>query len=239
MDSNIDYSNIPKHIGIIMDGNGRWAKKRFLGKANGHRAGAKTLKKLNADAEDIGIKYLTVYAFSTENWKRSESEVESLMKLLREYVQQYIDDSENNNMKISSIGDITRLDKVLQEKILYLSEITKDKTGLNIIIALNYGGRDEIIRATKKMFEELIRTNTNVNNINEDIFEKYLDTYKTPDPELIIRTSGEIRLSNFLLWQSAYSEFYFSDKLWPDFKKSDLLDAILSYQQRKRNFGGR
>ena len=230
---------IPEHIGIIMDGNGRWAKKRLLSKAMGHRAGAETLKKLSYYIEEIGVKYLTVYAFSTENWSRSDKEVTDLMNTLRRYLQDYIDDSEKNNMKVSAIGDVTRLDDDLQNKIKILTDMTKDKTGLSNIIALNYGGRDDIIRAVKNIITDVENNKVSKNEISEEIFSKYLDTYNMPDPDLIIRTSGELRLSNFFSWQSAYSELYFSEKLWPDFKNSDIDLAIEDFNKRKRNFGGR
>lgn len=239
MKKSIDYNNIPKHIAIIMDGNGRWAKKRFLTKLAGHKAGAMALKKLAQDAEDLGVKYMTVYAFSTENWKREKSEIEDLMNLLREYIQTYIDDSNKNNMKISVIGDCSMLDRGLQERIVYLQDLTKDKEGLNIIIAINYGGRDEILRAVKKLGKDVLNNKINVDTVTEDTISSYLDTREVPDPELLIRTSGEFRLSNFLLWQSAYTEFYFTDKLWPDFNIKDLKEAILSFQNRDRRFGGR
>lgn len=222
-----------------MDGNGRWAKKRMLPRQMGHRQGGETLRKLAYDIEDLGVKYLTVYAFSTENWKRSEEEVSFLLDLLREKIREYIEDKDKNNMIINCIGDLTRLDKKTQDDIAYLKEITKNKTGLQVNIAFNYGGRDEIIRACKKMYSDMTRTNFDINNINESHLEKYLDTAGIPDPELIIRTSGEFRTSNFLLWQSAYAEYYITDKLWPDFNKDDLMEAIKKYNERDRRFGGR
>ena len=238
MESKIDYNNIPQHIAIIMDGNGRWAKKRLLTKSAGHKAGAMALKKLALDAEKLGIKYMTVYAFSTENWKRSTAEVENLMDLLREYIQNYIDDVKKNDLKISVIGDCSMLKPDLQEKIAYLREITKNQTGMNIIIALNYGGRDEILRAIKNIGKDVLNNRINVNNITEETISNYLDTSEIPDPELLIRTSGELRLSNFLIWQTAYTEFYFTDKLWPDFSIKDLKQAISTFQNRDRRFGG-
>jgi len=230
---------LPEHIAIIMDGNGRWAKKRFMPRSFGHRAGAQTLNKLLKEADKMGIKHITVYAFSTENWSRSDDEVSSIMNLLREYIEDYIKDNENSNIKIDSIGDLSRLDEDLRGKIETLEKISSAKPGLNLHIALNYGGRDEIVRASKKMFSDIKKNIVTENDIDERLFSFYLDTGKIPDPELVIRTSGELRLSNFLLWQSAYSEFYFSDKLWPDFDINELKKAIEQFKNRNRRFGGR
>lgn len=231
--------NFPTHIGIIMDGNGRWAKKRLLSTKIGHKAGADALQKLISKIESTPIKHITVYAFSTENWKRSKQEVDDLMHLLKNYIKQYISDNSSSNIKIDTIGDLSALPKDLQQDILNLTEISKNKTGLNLHIAINYGGRDEIIRATKKMFLDFQSSNLSIDDISEEVFKSYLDTNFYSDPELIIRTSGEFRLSNFLTWQSAYSEFYFCDKLWPDFTFDDLLTALQIYQKRDRRFGGR
>ena len=230
---------IPKHIAIIMDGNGRWAKKRFLSKKMGHKAGADALKKIVQKLENTEVKHLTVYAFSTENWKRSKEEVDDLMSLLKEYIGQYIAENDKGNVKIDTIGDLSVLDEDLRNDILKLKKISSEKTGLNLHIALNYGGRDEIIRGIKKMYLDIQNGNISIDDIKEELFSSYLDTKNYQDPELIIRTSGELRLSNFLPWQSAYSEFYFSNKLWPDFNYNDLLDAINVYQKRERRFGGR
>lgn len=232
---------LPKHIAIIMDGNGRWAKKRFLHKKLGHKAGATALKNLIEDIQknDNSIQHLTVYAFSTENWKRSKEEVSDLMKLLKEYIGQYIKENEKSNVKIDSIGDLSVLDESLRNDIIKLEKISSEKTGLNVHIAFNYGGRDEIVRAMKKMYLDIQKNSLDISNISEEIFSSYLDTKNYQDPELIIRTSGELRLSNFLIWQSAYSEFYFTDKLWPDFNYKDLLEAIDIYKNRERRFGGR
>jgi undecaprenyl diphosphate synthase len=232
-------SEVPAHIAIIMDGNGRWAKRRFLNKAAGHRAGAMTLKKLSYEVEKIGVKYLTVYAFSTENWSRSKEEIDTLMNLLREFIQQYIDESKRNTMRISMIGDISRLPVDLQRKIEELDRITKEKKGLRIMIAMNYGGRDEIVRAMRKMASAVSNGNLSPDAINESLFNSYLDTSDIPDPDLLIRTSGEMRLSNFLLWQTAYTEFCFMDKFWPDFTIKDMQAAITQFQNRDRRFGGR
>ncbi len=230
---------IPKHIAIIMDGNGRWAKKRLLPRVLGHRRGAEALDRLLKDADGMGIEHITVYAFSTENWKRAEEEVTGLMNLMREYIQDYIDDNDTSRLKIDSIGDLSVLDEDIQLNIKKLKEISKDKPGINLHIAINYGGRDEIKRAFAAMAQKVKAGELSPEDISEDLISSYLDSDGVPDPELIIRTSGEYRLSNFLPWQSAYSEFWFTDKLWPDFTIDDLKDAIAAYQNRDRRFGGR
>ncbi len=230
---------LPKHIAIIMDGNGRWAKKRLLPKKMGHKAGADTLKKLLNKIEKTDIEHITVYAFSTENWKREKQEVDDLMKLLKDYIGQYIKDNETSNLKIDTIGDISALSEDLQKDLAHLKEISSKKTGLNLHIALNYGGRDEIVRAIKHISNDVKNGDILIDDITESLFSSYLDTKEYDDPELIVRTSGELRTSNFLVWQSAYSEFYFSDKLWPDFTFEDLEQAINAYQKRERRFGGR
>jgi undecaprenyl diphosphate synthase len=235
----IDYDSIPNHIAIIMDGNGRWAKKRLVSKSIGHKTGADTLKKIIESAEEIGISYLTAFAFSTENWNRSDSEVAAIMKLLREYIDKYIEDVHNNNIKMTIIGNINALDIDLQEKSQLLMDMTRNKTGINVIIAINYGGRDEITRATHRIINDINNGKLKVNQITENCISNYLDTKDVPDPDLLIRTSGEMRISNFMLWQLAYSEIYFSNKLWPDFNKNDLLEAISFYQKRDRRFGAR
>lgn len=235
----LDKNNIPKHIAIIMDGNGRWAAKRALPKKAGHRAGAKTLENISQAAIDLGIEHLTVYAFSTENWKRSEEEVKGIMDLLREYLKTYIDRAKKDNVRVHIIGDITRLDKDIQQQIVELEGLTKDKTGMNLHIALNYGGRDELLRAIRKVGQDVVKGKYKAEEIGEKELEQYLDTKEIPDPELLIRTSGEERISNFLLWQIAYSELSFSEKLWPDFTEYDLQQAIYQYQNRERRFGGR
>lgn len=232
-------NSLPEHIAIIMDGNGRWAKKRFMPRSFGHRAGAQALNKLLKEADKLGIKHMTVYAFSTENWSRSKEEVDSLMKLLREYIDDYIKDNETSSVKIDSIGDLSKLDEDLQIKIEKLKKISSVKEGLNLHIALNYGGRDEIIRAVKKMYQDIEDGIISNDDISERLFSEYLDTKGIPDPELIIRTSGEMRLSNFLPWQSTYSEIYISDKQWPDFDIDELNKAIEHYKNRERRFGGR
>jgi len=230
---------IPEHIAIIMDGNGRWAKRRFLNKAAGHRAGAQALRRLATAAEKLGVKYLTVYAFSTENWTRPKEEVDTLMNLIHDYIQQYIDDSKKNNMRISIIGDLSKLSDDLQRKIADLQQMTQEKSGLRVIIALNYGGRDDIVRAAHNLAADVKSGRTKLDEINESLFANYLDTVNLPDPDLLIRTSGEMRISNFLIWQTAYTEMYFCDKLWPDFTIKDLELAIGQYNRRDRRYGGR
>lgn len=229
---------IPNHIAIILDGNGRWAKKRLLPRNAGHIQGSKTVEKVCSAAWDLGVKYLTVYAFSTENWKRPQSEVDALMKLLHSYLKDCIKTSTKNNMKVRVIGDITRLSEDLQQKIREVEEVSSTNTGLNFTVALNYGGRDEIIRSIRKLAKDVAEGKMSPEEIDEGCFEGYLDTAGIPDPDLMIRTSGEQRLSNYLLWQLAYSEFYFTDVLWPDFDKKDLEQAIEWYNSKERRFGG-
>ncbi len=230
---------IPKHVGIIMDGNGRWAKKKMLPRVLGHRQGAKTLDKLLNDARGMGIEHITVYAFSTENWARAEEEVKGIMGILREYINKYFRDYANSDFRVDSIGDLSRLAPDLQEDIAKLKEASKNKTGIHLTIAMNYGGRDEIKRAVQKIAQEVKEGKLATEDITEETISNHLDSAGTPDPELIIRTSGELRTSNFLMWQSAYSEYYITDKLWPDFTIEDLKEAIESYQNRERRFGGR
>lgn len=231
--------SLPKHVAFIMDGNGRWAKKKFVSKKLGHKAGAEALNNLLKKIAKTEIKHVTVYAFSTENWKRSKQEVEDIMNLLREYFNNYISSNKKTNFKIDVIGDTSYLDYDLQEKIKNLEDNSKNNQGLNLHIALNYGGRDEIVRALKKIAIKIKNNQINIDEITEDLFAKHLDTSSCPDPELIVRTSGEFRISNFLIWQSAYSEFYFCDKLWPDFTFNDLEIALNKYLNRERRFGGR
>lgn len=230
-------NNVPKHIAIIMDGNGRWAKKRFLPRVMGHKRGADALEKMLTAAGDLGVEHITVYAFSTENWSRTEEEVKGIMGILREYINKYF--REYFDFRIDSIGDLSRLDPDLQKDIARLKEASKDKKGIHLTIAMNYGGRDEIKRAVQDI-ATLVRDNKlNVEDISEELISQHLDSAGTPDPELVIRTSGELRTSNFLIWQSAYAEYYITDKLWPDFTVDDLKLAIESYQKRDRRFGGR
>ncbi len=234
----MEYLNVPQHIAIILDGNGRWAKKKHLPRNMGHVQGSKTVERIIEDAHDLGVKYLTVYAFSTENWKRPQDEVDALMKLLRDYLKNCIKRANKNNMKVRVIGDVTGLSQDLQEKIAELEEASKNNTGINFTIALNYGSRDEMVRAMKQMTADVQAGRLKQEEITEDIFCNYLDTKELPDPDLMIRTSGEERLSNFMLWQLAYTEFYFTDVLWPDFNKKELKKAIEYYNGRDRRFGG-
>ncbi len=229
--------NLPKHIALIMDGNRRWAKERNLDIKQGHYAGAENLEKIALYANKIGIKYMTVYAFSTENWKRSETEVKGLMLLLKAYVEKMLAKTNSNNIKINILGDISKLDISLQKSINKILDKTKENTGLTLNIAFNYGGRDEIVKATQKISEEVKKGNINVEDIDEKMVGDYLYTKGQPDPDIMIRTSGELRLSNFLLWQLAYTEFVFLNKYWPDFNEKDLDNAVEDFQKRHRNFG--
>jgi undecaprenyl diphosphate synthase len=228
---------IPNHVAIILDGNGRWAKKRMLPRNMGHVQGAKNVEQIIEDAHNLGIKYLTVYAFSTENWKRPQDEVNALMKLLKDYLKNCIKRANKNNMRVRVIGDKTRLDESIQEKIVELEEVSAANTGINFTIAINYGSRDEMVRAMRHMMEDCKNGELLPSEVSEEVFETYLDTKDLPDPDLLIRTSGELRLSNYLLWQLAYTEFYFTDVLWPDFNKAELLKAIEYYNGRDRRFG--
>ena len=230
--------NIPQHVAIILDGNGRWAKKKGMPRNYGHVQGSKNVERICEEAYKLGVKYLTVYAFSTENWKRPQDEVDALMNLLRNYMKTCLKTAEKNRMRVRVLGDKTALDDDIRTRIAELEEATKNNDGLNFQIALNYGSRDEMIRAMKRMCEDVKSGTVEVEEINESVFESYLDTHDIPDPDLMIRTSGEQRLSNNILWQLAYSEFYFTDVLWPDFTKEDLVKAIEYYNGRDRRFGG-
>ena len=230
--------NIPKHVAIILDGNGRWAKNKGLPRNMGHKAGAKNVETIARAAGEMGIKYLTFYAFSTENWNRPDSEVEALMKLLENYFQNCIKTADKNNLQVRIIGDITRLTPEFQQKIKDLEEKSSQNDGLNLTIAINYGSRDEMIRAMKKMTADHDAGKLALEDISVSVFSSYLDTAELPDPDLLIRTSGEQRLSNYLLWQLAYSEFYFTQVPWPDFTKEELEKAVLAYNKRDRRFGG-
>lgn len=229
---------VPQHIAIILDGNGRWAKAKGMPRNYGHAQGSKNVERICEEAWRMGIKYLTVYAFSTENWSRPESEVAALMKLLRNYMKTCLKTAEKNDMKIRVIGDIDPLDDDIKRRIRELEEATVDNGGLNFTIALNYGSRDEIVRASRKMAKDCAEGRLDPESIDETVFESYLDTHGIPDPDLMIRTSGEQRLSNYLLWQLAYSEFYFTDVPWPDFTKEELEKAVEEYNHRHRRFGG-
>ena len=229
---------VPQHIAIILDGNGRWAKAKGMPRNYGHAQGSKNVERICEEAWRMGIKYLTVYAFSTENWNRPDSEVAALMKLLRNYMKTCLKTAAKNDMKIRVIGDIEPLDDDIKNRIRELEEATVNNGGLNFTIALNYGSRDEITRAAKKLAANCAAGKVSAEEINEDLFQSYLDTHDIPDPDLMIRTSGEQRLSNYLLWQLAYSEFYFTDVPWPDFTKEELVKAIEEYNHRHRRFGG-
>lgn len=229
--------NIPNHVAIILDGNGRWAKKRMMPRNYGHTQGSKNVEKICETAYKMGIKYLTVYAFSTENWKRPKEEVEALMKLLQTYLETSIKTSTKNNMRVRVIGDKSKLNDDILKSIEALENASKNNTGLNFQVAINYGGRDEILRAAKAMARDVKENITDIDQIDESTFENYLDTKDIPDPDLLIRTSGEQRLSNYLLWQMAYTEMYFPDVLWPDFDKKELEKAVEYYSSRNRKFG--
>ena len=229
---------IPQHIAIILDGNGRWAKAKGMPRNYGHTAGAKNVETVCQAAHDLGVKYVTMYAFSTENWNRPEGEVEALMKLLESYLKNCIKTADKNNMRVRVIGDTTRLSDRFQERIRELEAASAKNDGLNLQIAINYGSRDEMTRAMRRMSEDVATGKRKPEEITESVFEEYLDTAGIPDPDLLIRTSGELRLSNFLLWQLAYSEFYFTDVPWPDFHKEELERAIEAYNKRDRRFGG-
>ena len=229
--------NMPKHIAIIMDGNRRWARAQGKPASFGHKAGAKTLEKIVRYANKIGLEYITVYAFSTENWKRAEEEVKALMTLLQNYLDDYSKRADSENIKIKILGDISALSPKMQKSIINCMERTKNNTGVTFNIALNYGGRDEIVRAVKKIAEQVKEDKIKTEDINEEMISNNLYTEGEPDPDLVIRTSGELRLSNFLPWQVVYSEFLFIDKNWPDFSEEDLDEAIIEYQKRTRKFG--
>ena len=230
--------NIPQHIAIILDGNGRWAKKKGMPRNYGHAEGSKNVERICEDAYKMGVKYLTVYAFSTENWKRPKDEVDALMNLLRNYMKTCLKTAEKNRMRVRVLGDKTALDDDIRTRIAELEEATKNNDGLNFQIALNYGSRDEMVRAMRKLCADCKEGKVKPEKIDEGMFETYLDTHDIPDPDLMIRTSGEQRLSNYLLWQLAYAEFYFTKVHWPDFSKKELNKAIEAYQNRDRRFGG-
>ncbi|MDA3732621.1 isoprenyl transferase [Niameybacter massiliensis] len=233
----MEKSKLPKHVAIIMDGNGRWAKEKGLSRNEGHKKGTEVVKKITQHAEDLGIEYVTLYAFSTENWKRPQDEVEGLMNLLRQYLKQHIKDAKRKNACFHVIGDRYGLPSDIQKQINELESLTKDKKGICINIAINYGGRDELIRASRRMIEAMQRDGLTAADINEEYYEQFLDTAGIPDPDLMIRTSGEMRTSNYLPWQLAYSEFYFTSCLWPDFTVKEFEQALLEYSNRKRRFG--
>ncbi|MFR9271171.1 MAG: isoprenyl transferase [Clostridia bacterium] len=229
---------VPQHVAIILDGNGRWAKSKGMPRNYGHAQGSKNVERICEEAYRMSIKYLTVYAFSTENWNRPKDEVDALMKLLRNYMKTCLKTAAKNDMKIRVIGDLGRLDDDIRGRIAELVEATKDNKGLNFQIAINYGSRDEMARAARRLAEDCVSGKIRPEEIDETVFERYLDTHDIPDPDLLIRTSGEQRLSNYLLWQLAYTEFYFTDVLWPDFTKEELVKAVAQYNARDRRYGG-
>lgn len=237
--NDINKECMPKHIAIIMDGNRRWAKEKGIEVKLGHKAGAENLEKLAYFANDLGLKYLTVYAFSTENWKRTKEEVGALMLLLRAYIDKLLKRTTSDNIRIKVLGDIEKIDEGLRKDILKIVESTKNNTGLTLNIAFNYGGRDEITKAVKKIASKVASNELNMQDINEQLISDNLYTEGEPDPDLVIRTGGELRVSNFLLWQIAYAEFLFVQKYWPDFSEDDLVDTIVTFQNRNRKFGGK
>lgn len=234
----IDLEKMPTHIAIIMDGNGRWAKSRFLPRTAGHKAGVETIRKVVKEADRLGIKYLTLYAFSTENWKRPKLEVDALMNLLVTYLRNEIDELHKNNVKLTAVGDFEKLPEACVKELHSAMDKTKDNTGVHLNLALNYGGRNDIREAVVEIAKEYKEGKISLEDITEERIKKHLSTGEIPDPDLVIRTSGEQRLSNFLLWDIAYSEFYYTDIHWPDFDGEALEKAIYAYQKRDRRFGG-
>ena len=229
---------IPQHVAIILDGNGRWAKSKGMPRNYGHAQGAKNVETICREAWNMGIKYLTVYAFSTENWKRPDDEVAALMKLLRNYMKNCLKTAEKNHMRVRVIGDKTALDEDIRQRIDEMEQASAGNDGLNFQIAINYGSRDEMVRAMKRMAADRDAGKLGIDDITEETFSSYLDTAGIPDPDLLIRTSGEQRLSNYLLWQLAYTEFYFTEVHWPDFTKEELVKAVEAYNHRDRRYGG-
>lgn len=230
--------NVPNHIAIILDGNGRWAKAKGMPRSYGHVKGCANLETICDDMKELGVKYLTVYAFSTENWKRSREEVEGLMKLFRSYLKKCLRIAQRNQMRVKVIGDISAFDEDIQQKVIELEEFSKDFTELHFQIALNYGARDEMVRGMRRLAQDAVDGKVKPEEIDEAMIGSYLDTAGIPDPDFMIRTSGELRLSNYLLWQMAYTEFYFTDVAWPDFNKAELIKAIEKYNERDRRYGG-
>lgn len=234
----VDMERLPSHVAIIMDGNGRWAKKRGMPRTAGHAAGAETFRTIATFAKEIGLEYLTVYAFSTENWKRPQDEVDAIMNLLEKYLHEAIDRMAKDKVKMAFFGDLSPLSPKLLELCRQTEEISKGYDGCQVNICLNYGGRDEIVRAAKAFAADCVEGKADPNHLTAEDFGNRLFSAGVPDPDLIIRPSGEVRISNFLLWQSAYAEFYFTDVLWPDFTKDELLKALADYQRRSRRYGG-
>lgn len=237
-DSALLTNGIPEHVAIILDGNGRWARKKGRPRTYGHKIGAENVERICREAWDIGIKYLTVYAFSTENWTRPQEEVSVLMKLFESYIKSTFKTAPKNNMRVRFIGDLTRFSPELRESMKSLEDFTSTLTGLTLVISVNYGSRDEIKRAVKGIAEDVLEGTVKTEDISEDLIGRYLDTADIPDPDLLIRTSGEQRLSNFLLYQMAYTEFYFTDVAWPDFTRDELIKACEEYARRNRRYGG-
>lgn len=234
----VDFDHLPRHVAIIMDGNGRWAQKRNLPRTAGHKAGAENFRQIATYCKNIGIQYLTVYAFSTENWKRPPAEISAIMSLLKTYLLESIQTMEKDQIRLRFLGDLSALPEELQQLAQETNEITQHIHGFQANVCLNYGGRDEILRAAKALAYECREGRLSPEQITMEDFEQHLYSHGLPDPDLIIRPSGELRLSNFLLWQCAYSEFYFCDTLWPDFHVHDMEKALLSYQKRNRRYGG-
>ena len=234
---NIDFNNLPRHIAVIMDGNGRWATKKGVARIFGHRNAIQAVKDITEGCGELGIKFLTLYAFSTENWGRPKDEVDGLMELLVNTLKKEIKTLHENQVKLITIGDIGHLPKVCQDNLLEAVEATKNNSGLTLLLALSYSGRSEIVTAVQKIAKDVKDGIIHSEDINESVFSDYLETAGFPDPELLIRTSGEMRVSNFLLWQIAYTELYVTKTLWPDFRKEDLYEAICEYQKRERRFG--
>ncbi len=233
----MDFNKLPRHIAIIMDGNGRWAKKHTIGRIRGHEKGVQAVKTTVRACLEIGIKYLTLFAFSMENWNRPDEEVQALMSLLEKYLDKETKQLNKQGIRLEIIGDLDLLNPSLKAKVLQAREETKNNERMILNMALSYGGRDEIVNAVKKIIREIRENKINIENINKGFFSNYLYTAGLPDPDLLIRTSGEYRISNFLLWQMAYTELYFTNILWPDFTKEHLLKAIATYQKRERRFG--
>lgn len=236
--SQIDFDRLPEHIAIIMDGNGRWAKKRFLPRNLGHQEGMERVIDIVEAASQIGIKYLTLYTFSTENWKRPQDEIDGLMNIIVYFIRRELERLYKNNVKLHILGDISRLPETPQNEVKRALHRTKENNGMILNIALNYGGRDEIIFGIKEILKDINMGKIDIEDLDSDVFSNYLYTRNQPDPDLLIRPSGELRISNFLLYQMAYTEFWFSDVLWPDFTEEKLYKAIIDYQKRNRRFGG-
>lgn len=234
---NINTDNIPEHIAVIMDGNGRWAKKQGAMRIFGHKNAIKAVRDVTEGCAELGVKHLTLYAFSTENWSRPQAEIDGLMTLLVETIKSEIPTLQKNKVKLATIGNTTTLPKRCQKKLSEAIDMTKDNEGLTLTLALSYSGRWEIVEATRKVAQKVKNGELNITDINDAVFSSYLNTENMPDPELMIRTSGEMRISNFLLWQLAYTELYITETLWPDFRKNHLYEAIISYQNRERRFG--